>query len=902
VSGTTVSGYPAHRIVDVVLRDGSTARVRPVRAADRDELRVFLEGLSLDSIGLRFFGGGTSLDWAADWAADVDYRDRYGVVVTTGPEDHIIGHAAYIRADSQSAEVAFEIADAHQGMGLGTILLAHLAEAAEDSDIPVFTAKVLPRNHRMIDVFRESGFPVEMRAGTDGIEVSAPTSATRAAIERFDSRDSVAARAALTHVLAPRSIAVVGASRARGTVGGELFHNLIDSAFEGPVYPVNASADVVQSVPAYRSVEEIPGEVELAVIAVPGAHVLDAARACAAKGSKALIVISAGFGEAGQEGEQRQRELLEICRGSGMRLVGPNCLGVINTAPGVRLNATFGPSLPPAGGMAFMSQSGALGLAVIERAADPSLGLSSFVSVGNKADISGNDLLEHWESDERTRVIVLYLESFGNPRKFARIARRVGRRKPIVVVKSGRSAAGALAAASHTGALLGSGDVNADALFRQSGVIRTDTLGELFDVASLLSTQPLPEGRRVAVVTNSGGPGIMCADACEAEKLTLPPLSEATQQGLRALLPPEASLHNPVDMIATASARRYTETIKAVAADESVDSVIVIYTPVMGVGPAEVADAIAAGVAGLPRPLPVLAVYVSAQGAPAALQAARVPTYEFPEEAVHALARAVRYREWQARPQEPPELPADARPAEAASVLASALAGGRPRWLDPHEIESLLSCYGIGMAESRLVTSANAAGEAARELGCPVALKAVAPTLVHKTEAGAVRLGLRGPSQVVRAAREMHSRLAAEGHELEGFLVQRLLEDGVEMLVGVVSDPLFGPVLACGAGGTTAELLKDVAVRVTPLTEQDAGDMLRSLSSFPLLQGYRGAPRADVAALEDLILRMSALVDNHPEVLELECNPVMVMPGGAIAADARVRVEMAPPRKPWPAL
>ncbi|HEX6457801.1 MAG TPA: GNAT family N-acetyltransferase [Thermoleophilaceae bacterium] len=897
--GATTS-YPAHREVDVALRDGSTARVRPVRAQDRDGLRDFLAALSTDSRAFRFFGGGTNLEWAADWAVDVDYVNRYGLVVTTGADERIIGHAAYMRTDNRTAEVAFEVADELQGQGIGTILLAHLAQAAQDADIPVFTAVVLPSNHKMIDVFRQSGFPVEVRALPDALHITAPTSATPDAVARFDERDSVAATAALRHVLEPDSVAVIGASRKRGSVGGELFHNLLQAGFHGPVYPINRQARVVQSVPAYKSLADVPEPVDLAVIAVPAADVLDAARECAEKGVHALVVISAGFAEANDEGRAAQRELLRICRASGMRLVGPNCLGVLNTAPGIRLNATFGPTFPPSGGVGFMSQSGALGLAVVAEAEQLGLGLSSFVSVGNKADVSGNDVLSYWESDDATSVILLYLESFGNPRRFARIARRIGTKKPIVAVKSGRSIAGAKAAASHTGALLASSDANTEALFHQSGVIRTDTLGELFDVASLLSGQPLPRGSRVAVLTNSGGPGIMCADACEAEGLKLAALAEDTTETLRALLPAEASLANPVDMIATASTEHYSQALKAVAADPGVDAAIVIYTPVMGSSAGEVAAAIAD--VSQNSPVPVLAVLVTATAAQAPLSAVGVPSYEFPEEAVRALARAVRYSEWRSRSEEPPDPPDGCQPGRAAAVIASALSSGRSRWLEPDEVATLLEAYGIRMAEWRIVNSPAAAAHAAREMGGQVAVKAISPTLVHKTEAGAVELGLKGGRPVERAARDMRARVREQGHEVEGFLVQRMLEGGVEMLLGVVNDPVFGPVVACGAGGTAAELLKDVSVRLTPVSQRDARDMLRALKSFPLLDGYRGAPKTDLDSLEDMVIRVAALVEAHPEIAEMDLNPVMATPDGAAAADARIRVDLAAPRRPWPSV
>ena len=568
--------YPAHREADVVLRDGSTVHVRPVRPRDdREALKKFLERLSPDSRSLRFFSLGVNLDGAAQWAADVDYHRRFGLVALGGRRQAIVGHASFNRddPDDDRAEVAFEVADAYQGNGLGTILLAHLAEAAEEQGVSVFEAEVLPHNHRMVEVFRESGFAVRTRSSPDVLRVEFPTEMSDDALERFDERERTAATAAVRRFLRPHSVAVLGASRERGTVGGEIFHNLISTTFNGPVYPVNPRAPVVQSVPAFGSVRDILADVELAVLSVPAALVPEVARQCASKGVGALLVISAGFAETGDEGRKRQEELLAICRDAGMRLVGPNCLGVLNASPDVRLNAMFGPLFPPHGNVGFLSQSGALGLAVIDYANELGLGLSSFVSVGNKADISGNDLIQYWESDDDTDVVLLYLESFGNPRKFARIARRVGRSKPIVAVKSGRSSAGARATSSHTGALISASDVTVDSLFRQAGVIRTDTLAELFDVARLLANQPVPSGRRVAIVTNAGGPGILCADTCESRGLDVPELPEAARAELASFLPPEASLANPLDMIATAPAEHYRHALEVLARHDCADAI-----------------------------------------------------------------------------------------------------------------------------------------------------------------------------------------------------------------------------------------------------------------------------------------------------------------------------------------
>ncbi len=897
--GKVTAAYPAFREADVVLRDGSTVHVRPVRVEDRPALLKFLKGLSLESRAFRFFSGGVDLEREAERFSEVDYGDRYGVVATVGEEGRIVGHALYDRVDRDRAEVAFAIADDHQGRGLGTLLLLQLAEAAQDAGIRTFQAEVLPSNHPMVEMFRESGFPLEMRSDPGTIGLEFPTSLSPPALELFDRRDQVAAVAALRTFLSPRSVAVIGASRSRGTIGGETFHNLLATEFRGPVYPVNPKAGVVQAVVAYPSVLNVPGPVDLAVIVVPAAVVVDVARECAKKGVRAVVVISAGFGEAGPQGMERQAELLRVCRDAGMRLIGPNCMGIINTSPDVRLNATFAPTFPPSGRVGFLSQSGALGLAVIDYANSLGLGLSSFVSVGNKADISGNDLLQYWEADGDTDVIVLYLESFGNPRKFSRIARRVGRAKPIIAVKGGRSAAGARATASHTGALIAASDITVAALFKQTGVIRTDTLQGMFDVVSLLANQPAPQGGRVGIITNAGGPAILCADACEDEGLQVVPLPEGVRRRLAEFLPPEASLGNPVDMIASASPEDYRRAIDVVARSGAVDAVIVIFIPPLVTLAGDVAQAIRTATKGLPGGLPLLTVFMSARGIPAELRAEglRIPSYAFPEDAARALAKAVDYGVWRRTPEGTiPQFPG-LHPDEAAGIIAAALADG-PRWLSPGEVARLLSCYGLPLADWQLARTPEEAGRAAEELGGPVALKAVAPTLIHKTEAHGVRLSLRGAKEVVEAATRMAQEVDKAGHRVESFLVQRMVPPGVEMLVGVTHDPLFGPVVVCGAGGTAVELLKDIAVRITPLTDRDASEMVRSLATFPLLEGYRGALKADIPALEEILLRVSALVEAHPEVAEMDCNPLVVLPLGATTVDARVRVEVPAPRLP----
>ncbi len=805
-----------------------------------------------------------------------------------------------MRGEGTSAEVAFAIADDYQGHGLATVLLAHLAAHAHARGVTTFTASVLPENHRMIDVFRESGFPVEVASAVDVVTVRLPTELDADGWGRFHEREQTASVAAVRSVLAPSAVAVIGASRRRGSVGGEILHNLVASGFQGVVYPINPAAVAIQSMPAYPSLREVPGPVEMAVIAVPAAGVVDAARDCGAAGVRSLVVISAGFAESGAAGIARQRELLEVCREHGMRLVGPNCLGVLNTAPGVGLNATFMPRTPNRGRVGFLSQSGGLGIAIVDAANRLQLGLSAFVSVGNKADLSGNDFIQYWEQDENTDVILMYLESFGNARKFARIARRVGRSKPIVAVKSGRSAAGARASSSHTGALLAASDVTVDALFRQAGVIRTDTLGELFDVAALLSSQQPPRGTRVAIVSNAGGPGILCADACAASGLEVADLGAHVRTLLRRFLPGEAAVGNPIDMIATASAADFRHAIEVVGRSGAVDAIIAIFVPPLVTEAVDVAAAITRAVERVPPELAVLAVFMAQESVELRRDGRPMAVYTFPEDAARALGHAARYGAWRAAPAgEIPHFP-DARPDEAAAVIARALGGGGG-WLDAADVAQLLDCYGVRMPAWRRADDAAAAERAAVELGGRVALKALAPGLVHKSDAGGVRIGLR-PAAVGREAARMGARIDRAGYSIDGFLVQEMAPEGVELIVGVVQDRQFGPLLACGAGGTSTELLGDVSVRLTPLSVADAREMLRSLRLFPLLDGYRGAPRCDVEGLEELLLRVSALVEAHPEVAEMDLNPVVALPDGPIAVDARVRVEAPPSRAVFPSV
>jgi acetyl coenzyme A synthetase (ADP forming)-like protein len=895
-----VSQYPTHLASDVVLRDGSTVRIRPARSADTTRVEDYLIGLSPETRRLRFWGTALDVRGTAAQIVDVDYRDHLTLLVLQGgDEGRMIGGAQYIRTQGGRAEVGLSVTDELQGRGIGSILLGRLAQAAAQQGITTFVAEVLPENHTMVNVFRGSGFPVSIRAVPGKIEVEFPISLTDEALAHFSRRQTEASVAAMQRFLAPDSVAVIGASRDSSTIGGQLFHNLITTEFHGPVYPVNPKASVVHGVPAYGSIKDVPGPVDIAFIVVPAPYVAEVARECGEKGVRGLVVISSGFGEVGGEGPGRQQELIDVCRAHGMRIVGPNCMGIVNTHSGIKLNGTFATVYPPPGRVGFLSQSGALGIAVMEYATQLGLGLSTFVSIGNKADISTSDLLAYWDQDRGTDVILLYIESVGDARRFAQLAREAGRHKPVVAVKSGRSSAGARAAASHTGALLAASDVTVDALFRQAGIIRTDTLEEMFDVATLLAHQPPPKGDRVAIVTNAGGLGILCADTCEANGLRVLPLPDAPKAKLREFLPEVASVGNPVDMVASATAEDYERAIRIVAEEPDIDAMIVIYIPPQAMKAAEIAHGIVRGIQGVGGRIPIATTFMSAKGLPEELQGdgTRIPSFAFPEQAAIAMAHACAYGRWRERPSGTVPRFHDIRDDEATAIIAAGLER-ETGWLTAEEVDELLNCYGLPVVRTERAATPEEAGTAASRIGTPVALKASGPDIVHKSDVGAVRLGLSGSVAVTKAASEMADSIAAAGLSLEGFVLQEMVTEGVEMLVGVAHDPLFGPVVAVSAGGTAVELVRDVSVRVTPITGLDATEMVRSLKTFPLLDGFRGGPKTDVAALEEVILRVSALVDAHPAITEMDCNPVMVLPHGAVIVDARIRVKEAPPPKP----
>jgi len=884
-------------VSDVVLKDGSLIQVRPASVDDRPAVVSFVKGLSRETLALRFARQVSDPEPLVEWLLPVANR----FTLLAWHEEKVVGHAAYHISAPDEAEASVVIADEFEGKGVGTILLGQLTGVANDAGILTLDYEVLPENYSMLQTLHDLGFPLKQETEPGIVHIKHPTSLSPEALERFDMRDAVSAIAAVKAVLRPKSVAVIGAARERGTIGGELFHNCLGSGFTGPIYPVNASSGVVQSVVAYRSVLDCPGPIDLAIVCVNAGVVIPVAEECAKKGVRAMVVISAGFAEAGGKGTDMQDKLMDICRESGMRLVGPNCVGIANTAADISLNAQFAPYAPRPGKIGILSQSGAVGISLIDYANRMGHGISSFVSVGNKADLSANDLLQYWESDTDTDIILMYLESFGNPRKFSRIARRVARKKPIVVVRGGRSAAGFRATQSHTGALIAASDVTVGALFRQAGVIRTDTLEEMFEVAAFLSNQPAPKGNKVAIITNAGGAGILATDACEDQGLDVFELSPATQANLRSYLRPDASVRNPVDMVASATVANYERTIKAVGEEPDVGAMIVIFIPPLNIRATEVAQGILRAAHDLNGRIPLLAVMMASEEIPPIITdgQVRIPSYPFPEAAVLALARSARHGQWLSTTEGVVPTFPDLRKVDAAAIMARALQRGEG-WLPPEEVESILRCYGISTVKTVLVPSPEAAGRAARDLGGEIVLKAVSPSIIHKKDSGAVVLGLQGEEAVRKAASDMASQLSGKGAKVTAFMVQPQLTGAVEMIVGVTHDLTFGPVIVCGAGGTLVELIKDVSVRLTPLTDKDADEMVHSLKTFPLLDGYRGDVRRDIDALKEVLLRVGLMTSDLRAIIELDLNPVMVMPEGkgAFVVDARIRVGPAPPEVP----
>jgi acetyltransferase len=720
-----------------------------------------------------------------------------------------------------------------------------------------------------------------------------PRSEHHAALPAADDDDR--ADGTLRALLAPRSIAVIGASRRAGTMGHQILSNLITYGFTGAVYPVNPRASAICSVRAWPRVDAIPDRVDLAIVVVPQAQVMDVVAESCAAGVKGLIVISAGYREMGEAGAERERALADFVRQQGVRMVGPNCMGIVNADPAVSMNATFATAMPPFGHAAFVSQSGALGLNVLDHAREYGIGISQFVSVGNKPDVSGNDLLLEWEHDPAVRVVLMYVESFGNPQRFLRIASRITRHKPIIAVKSGRSRAGARAASSHTGALAAS-DIAVDAMLHQAGVLRASSIEELFDMAMAFGARALPRSRRAAVLTNAGGPGILAADAMEACGVELADLSPATVAALRPLFPAEASIRNPLDMIASATAAGYTTAMTALLADPGVDTVVPIFVPPFGVRQEDVAEAIVTA-ARSDTTKPVLAVLMGREGLAAGREDLRrvgIPTYIFPESAARALAALNRHVEWTERALPVPEhFPVD-RPA-ARSIIRGAQREQREALTELESLD-LLRAYGLHVADARLVTDADQIPGVADALGYPLVMKIVSPDITHKTDVGGVVVGLTSEADVRDAHATMRARVRdrAPAARVTGVLLQRMVQGGRETIVGMSRDANFGPLVMFGLGGVLVEALRDVVFRMAPVGRTDAREMMRGIRGAQVLDGVRGEPPVNARAVEDAICLVAQLAVDFPEIVELDVNPLLASARGALALDARVRIALSP--------
>ena len=886
----------------ILLRDGSAAMVRIAVPDDSQELQRFFSKLSPESRRHRFLSLAEPAAKLVQSFCDCSHPDRLMTLLVTRRVDdreRIVGAGSYIARDTQSAEVAFAVDDQFQGQGIGTQLLERLALLAIRNGFTRFWAVTEVDNRSMIEVFRNSGFPVKESIDGGLVEVDFAVAPTESSVQISEVRDRVFTAASLRPFFKPNAVAVVGASRDPQSIGFRILDALVRSRFRGAVYPVNPKTTVVGSIRAYPSVSVLPEQVDLAILSVPRDSVLDAIDDCARRGVRALVVITAGFAEADDKGKHLQRLLVEHVRGYGMRMVGPNCMGLLNADPEVRLNASFSPVFPQPGRLAMSSQSGALGLAILGLAAQRHLGLSTFVSVGNKADVSSNDLLQYWETDNDTDVILLYLESFGNPRRFARIARRVSRTKPIVAVKSGRTHAGRRAAGSHTAALA-SNDVAVDALFRQTGVIRAETLDEMFDIAATLGSQPMIKGRRIAIITNAGGPAILCTDACEAGGLVIPEPSESLKQTLRQFLPASASVSNPIDMIASARAESYRRAIETVLSSDEFDALVILYIPVDQRDSIAVADAIregvkkARGAGGAGKPVLACMMATDELRSSLALDNEQIPAYAFPESVAKVLSKIASYSDWlkQRAGIVPGFEDVDLKHAE--SIVQSALGDRGPGWLTVQETRSLLDAFRIPQAAGGVATTADEAAAIAEDIGFPVAIKIASHRIVHKTEINGVRLNLNTVADVRTAIEQIRESMEKAGQldAMDGVLVQSMMSDAVELMIGVTEDALFGPLIGFGLGGIHVEILGDVQFRITPLTDKDAADMVREIRGYRLLEGYRGHPPADIQALEDVLLRVSLLVESLPNIGELDLNPIFAFaPGdGCRVVDARIRL------------
>jgi len=867
---------------DVLAADGRIVHIRPVWPDDATALRELYESASERSRQLRFFAAGRGQIDAEigrltrPWAAD----HQAVLAVDSG---RVIGVASYERAPgSAEAEFAVLVGDQWQGRGVGTLLLEQLAGYARQVGIVELVGEVLPMNSPMLMV--ATGLAPRQRSTYESgvVEVRFPTAPDEAALAAMDLRERTAEQHSLRPLLAPAAVAVVGAGRAPHGIGHEVLRSIAAGGFTGRLYAVNPNATEIAGVVSYPSVSTIPEPVDLVVVAVPAIEVegvlADAGRA----GARAAVILSAGFGEEGPEGQAAQTAVVRMARAYHIRLVGPNCLGVLNTDAAVRLAATFAASstVEP-GGLAVASQSGAVGIAILDHAARTGTGISTFVSLGNKADVSGNDLLAYWYDDPSTRAVALYLESFGNPRKFARVARTVARRKPVLAVKSGRSAGGQRAGASHTAAAAAP-DTAVDSLFAQAGVIRTDTLGELLDAARLLVDQPLPAGNRLGLVGNAGGVNVLAADAAEAAGLAVP---EASVAG-----------GNPHDLGAGATPTALRSALTRLATSGEVDAVIAVFAATLANDPAGTLGAIAAAADDAPD-IPFAAVVLGLDDPPPFLGSRRIPVYGLPEQAVRAVGHAAGYAAWRATEQGTRPVLSDVDTARARSIVDDALRDGGG-WLPLDRITQLLGCYGIPFIPSTTATTPAEAERAATDLGYPVVLKPADPAIVHKSDRGLVHLDVPDVLALRRAYREIAREL---GVAQPAVIVQPLRRGGVELVAGVVHDALFGSLIMLGLGGVHTDLLADRAFQLLPVTDTDAAALWRRLRGAPLLTGFRGSEPADTAALEDLLARLGRLAEDLPEVAELDLNPLLAFPHGVTGVDAKLRLEPAGP-EPDPTL
>jgi len=875
--------------VYALLTDGTTIEIRPARPDDLGAVRDMHEKLSPDSLYLRFFSMSPS---AAEREARRLCRepapDHAALLALLDGE--LIGCGSYECDDppSQSAEVALTVADDMHNRGVGTLLLEHLISLARSRGLHAFTAETLSENALMLRVFADAGLQAH-RALADGVyDLTFPLPAGEADVALGSYRDAVAERersadvASLRHVLAPGSVAVIGASRRPGSVGRAILHNIVTGGFSGPVYAVNPAVTELDGVPCVPSAAALPAEVDLAVIATPAAAVVGIAEECGQRGVKALVVLAAGLSGAGRT------ELLGICRRHGMRMVGPASLGVADTSAG--LNATFAARHPRPGcaGLALQSTGGA-GFALVEHLSRIGVGISSLVSLGDKDDVAGDDMLLWWESDPATKLALLYLESVANPPKFVRTARRVGRSVPVLTVIVGRSIAGRRLAGARAAAATPL--LTRQALFEQAGVIPTANLGELLDTAVLLASQPAPAGPRVAVVSNTRGAAVLAADACDDAGLQVALLAGDTQQALRDLLPRDATVAGPVDTTLLVGPGLFGQCLELVGADPGVDAVLALTTTSAGSDPAPEVPAAR-------LPVPIAATVLDQVEVVRLLRgpgedSPAVPAYARSESAAHALGHAARYGMWRAIP--PGNVPdldglrQDRARDLVAEFLAERPAGG---WLALDPTVELLGCYGVPLAESIGVVTQDAAVAAAARFGGPVALRADVPGLVRARGAGALLIDLHGADEVRRGFRSLRE---AFGHRLAGVIVKPIVTGGVEVMISVLQEEVVGPLVLFGVGGAAADALADRAARLAPLTDSDADELIRSIRAAPLLLGHPGAPGVDLTALRDLLLRVSQMADDLPQIAELELSPVFARSDGVEAVDARIRLQAAEP-------